>query len=481
MAHDAGHGRVAGAAAAVDLDEHAQDERLAQGLKQRHMTLIALGGVIGAGLFVGSGAVIGELGPAAVISYLLAGIVLVLVMRMLGEMAVAHPVTGSFAEYAREAIGGWAGFSIGWLYWYFWVVVVAIEAVAGAAVLQHWFPGVPLWVFCLGLMLLLTATNLISVSSFGEFEFWFAGIKVVAIVLFIAMGLIYVLGLWPGTELSFANLTSHGGFAPAGIGASFTGITIVIFAFVGAEIVTIAAAESVEPERAVARAVNSVIGRVLAFYVLSVLLVVTILPWNDQKVLTSPFVRALEVMGIPAAAEIMNAIVLTAVLSCLNSGLYTSSRMLFALAKRGDAPRGFLDVNARGVPVKAILIGMSFGYLAVIAAIISPEGLFLFLVNASGAIALLVYLMVAISELRLRRVIEQRAPERLTLKMWAYPWLTWVTIVAISAVLISMAMIEATRTQFFLSLVAVAVALVAYAIRVRAGRAVAGPTAPEAA
>ncbi|MEO8851690.1 MAG: amino acid permease, partial [Allobranchiibius sp.] len=171
---------------------------LKKGLKQRHLTMIAMGGVIGAGLFVGSGVVIGEAGPGAFLSYLSAGILIILVMRMLGEMAVSNPSTGSFADYARNALGGWAGFSVGWLYWYFWVIVIGFEAVAGGKVIQYWLPGAPLWLLSLILMALMTATNLVSVSSFGEFEFWFAGIKVAAIILFIVMGVLYVVGFWPG-------------------------------------------------------------------------------------------------------------------------------------------------------------------------------------------------------------------------------------------------------------------------------------------
>ena len=311
---------------------------LQKGLRQRHMTMISLGGVIGAGLFVGSGAVMNQTGPAAILSYLGAGLLVVLVMRMLGEMAVANPKVGSFMEYCREALGPWAGFAVGWLYWYFWAIVLAIEAVAGAEILQNWLPDIPIWVMSLVLMSALTATNLWSVRSFGEFEFWFASIKVAAIIVFIAIGAGYLLGIG-GDSPGLSNLTAHGGFFPEGGITVLSGIVVVIFAFVGAEIVTIAAAESDEPERAVARATNAVIWRVLVFYVLAIAFVVAVLPWNDAKLGNSPFIAALDTIGIPGAADIMNAIVVTAVLSCLNSGIYTGSRMLFALARRGDAPQ----------------------------------------------------------------------------------------------------------------------------------------------
>src|SRR5664279_432165 len=222
--------------------------QLHKDLRQRHLSMIAIGGVIGAGLFVGSGVVINTVGPGAFLSYAATGVLIVMVMRMLGEMATANPSTGSFVEYARQTLGGWAGFSVAWLYWYFWVIVIGFEAVAGAGILQLWLPHVPLWVMSLVLLLLMTATNMYSVRSYGEFEFWFASIKVLAICVFLVCGSLFVLGLWPGRALDFSNLIAHGGFFPKGAGAIFSSVVIVIFSMVGAEIATIAAAESAEPE-----------------------------------------------------------------------------------------------------------------------------------------------------------------------------------------------------------------------------------------
>jgi GABA permease len=251
-------------------------------------------------------------------------------------------------------LGGWAGFSVAWLYWYFWVIVIGFEAVAGGKVIQFWAPDIPLWLLSLVLMSLMTATNLVSVSSFGEFEFWFAGIKVAAIVLFLVMGVLFVTGLWPNKSFDFSNLTAHGGFFAAGPGAVFAAILVVIFSMTGAEVATIAAAESHDPGRSIAKATNSVIGRIAVFYVGSVFLLVVILPWNSTHLAASPYVAAFEAMNIPGAADIMNAVVLTAVLSCLNSGLYTSSRMLFVLAARREAPVILMTVNGKGVPAWAI-------------------------------------------------------------------------------------------------------------------------------
>jgi GABA permease len=437
-------------------------ENLKKGLKQRHLSMIAIGGVIGAGLFVGSGAIIGEVGPGAFLTYAITGVLIVMVMRMLGEMAVANPSTGSFADYARQSLGGWAGFSVGWLYWYFWVIVVGFEAVAGAGILQRWLPHVPLWIMALVLMLLMTATNLFSVTSYGEFEYWFAGVKVATIMVFIVLGALFVLGLWPGRDLDFSNLTEHGGLFPNGVGALFSGIVIVIFSMVGAEIATIAAAESAEPERGIVKATNSVVLRISLFFVGSIFLLATILPWNSTKLGASPYVAAMEEMGIPAAADIMNFVVLTAVLSCLNSGLYTASRMLFVLAARHEAPGRMLTISRRGVPMWAILTSTVVGFLCVIAAYVSPDQVFLFLLNSSGAIILFVYLLIALSQLLMRPKIP---PERLKVKMWFYPVLTVLTALAIVGVLVQMLLREGTRSQLLLSLLAWALVLVAYLIR----------------
>jgi GABA permease len=393
-------------------------------------------------------------------------------MRMLGEMAAANPTAGSFTELIRRSLGDGAGFTSGWLYWYFWVIVVGFEAVAGAGVLQRWI-NAPLWLMALILTLLMTATNLGSVRSYGEFEFWFASIKVATIMVFLVLGAAYVLGLWPNKGLSFSNLTDHGGFVPQGGVAIFSGIVVVIFSMVGAEIVTIAAAESENPERAIIKATNSVVTRILIFFVGSIFLLVTILPWNDAKLGASPYVASFDVMGIPAAADIMNAVVLTAVLSCLNSGIYTASRVLFTLSRRGDAPLSLLEVNRRGVPVKAILSCTAVAYVAIALAYISPDKVFLFLLNSSGAIVLFVYFLICAAQLRMRRQLERDRPERLRIRMWLYPFLTYLAMIAIVVVIGSMYFIKDSRSQLLLSLLALAVAIGAYALRKRRQKAAA--------
>jgi len=431
------------------------------------MTMISLGGIIGAGLFVGTGPILNQAGPATVLTYLLTGVLLILIMRMLGEMAVAQPSVGSFSDYGRMALGNWAGFSIGWLYWYFWAIVVGFEATVAAGIIGGYVPGIPPWLIALALVLLLTATNLYSVGSYGEFEFWFASIKVAAIIIFIFLAILFLLGLF-GASPGFSNLYAKGGFFPNGPLAMFSGVATVIFAFVGAEIVTIAAAESNEPEEGVARATNAVIYRVLLFYVVSVFFVACIVPWDTgftQDVIKSPFTLAFERIGIPGSGTLMNLVVLTAVLSVLNSSLYTTSRMLFALTRHNDAPGFMTNTTRRGVPIWAILTGTVFAYVSVAIFYFFPSEVFTWLINASGAIALFVYLLIAISELVMRRRIERENPEALRIKMWFYPWLTYLSIAGIVAVLVAMFFISSLRPLIIASLISLAVILAAYVLR----------------
>jgi GABA permease len=456
----------------ITLTEPALDDpRLQHTLQRRHMTMIAIGGTIGAGLFVGSGVVIQSAGPATTISFLLTGLLVVLVIRMLGEMATALPAAGSFYEYARLAMGDLAGFVTGWMYWYFWVGVVAFEAIAGADLIRFWLPQFPQWLLALALMLTLTATNLRSVRAYGEFEFWFASIKVAAIVVFLAVGTLYVAGLWFGTGPHLANLTAHRGFAPRGILPILTGAVAATGFYFGAEIVTVASAESAEPAEAVARATTSVISRVLLFYVGSIVLIVAIVPWNSPAI-KSPYVGALVTIGVPAAAHIMNAVVLTAVLSALNSALYVSSRMLLSLTRHGDAPQFLARVSKQGTPVRAILAGTVVGFIAVMMSYISPDAVFPFLVKSNGTVALFVYLLIALSELRLRRRLERDSPERLVLRMWLFPWLTLLAIGAMLAILAAMAFIPDQRAPLTTGLVSLAIAVGLFWLRrvIAAGR-----------
>ncbi|MEU0471989.1 amino acid permease [Streptomyces olivaceus] len=450
---------------------------LQAGLKNRHLSMIAIGGVIGAGLFVGSSTGIATAGPGILLSYALVGTLVVLVMRMLGEMSAANPTSGSFSAHADRALGPWAGFSIGWLYWFFWVVVLAVEATAGAKILEGWIPAVPQWGWALIVMVVLTATNLASVGSYGEFEFWFAGIKVVAIGAFIVVGGLAVFGVLPGVDSGQAglgNLTEHGGFLPNGAGAILTGVLLVVFSFMGSEIPTLAAGESEDPQRAVTKATNSIIWRIAVFYLGSIFVVVALLPWDAQSIADKgSYVAALDSLGIANAGQIMNFIVLTSVLSCLNSGLYTASRMAFSLGERGDAPRAFARTTRRGVPQTAILVSVVFGFVAVFFNYEFPDSVFLFLVNSSGAVALFVWLVICFSQLRMRRIVEAEAPERLVVRMWLFPYLTWAAAAVIVFVLGYMLTDTEHdgRTTVLLSLLVAALVLAVAVVRQRVGTA----------
>jgi GABA permease len=351
------------------------------------------------------------------------------------------------------------------MYWYFWVIVVAMEAVAGARILADWWPQVPPWEFTLALMTLFTIVNLLSVRSYGEAEFWFASIKVAAIVAFLVAGALFILGGWPGAAGGLPHLTADGGFMPNGIVPVLTGAVAATGFYFGAEIVTIAAAESAEPEKAVAETTQSVIWRVLVFYIGSIFLVVALVPWNDTLRVSRPYVSVMEVLRIPAAATVMSLVILTAVLSALNSGLFASSRMLMALARHGDAPGAFARLDRRGVPVAAILASTAFGYATVAMSYLSPDRIFAFLVNSYGTVAIFVYVLIAFAELRLRRRLERETPGRLKVRMWGYPWLTRVAIVGMLAILAAMAVIPEQRVSLGFGLVSAAIMLAAYLLR----------------
>jgi GABA permease len=441
---------------------------LAHTLRPRHVTMIALGGIIGAGIFVGSSAAINIAGPGVLVSYTLGGLLVFLIMRMLGEMAHAKPGYGSFAEYAALGLGRWAAFMTGWLYWYFWVITVGVETIAGAKLLQPLLQqsgfDAPIWEIGLVLVSMMTATNLFSVRTYGELEFWFSLLKVASITLFILIGIAFIAFFGTGPAHAYQTLTSDGGIFPNGLQTVLTAIPIVIFSMMGSEVATIAAVESAKPAENIARAVRTVALRILIFYVLSIAVVVTIVPWRTLPVGFSPFIVALDAMHIPGAAPVMSVIVLTAVLSCLNSGIYITSRMLHELARSGDAPKVFAATAGNRVPWRGILIGSFVGFLAATASIVSPNGVFLFLINTSGAIILMIYMVIAVGEIRLRRRLESTGVH-LSLKMWLFPWLSWGVVVGICVVLVLMAITPDLRKQLLWSALSVAVIAVAYVAR----------------
>lgn len=465
---------------AFDTSSTTGADSLTAGLKGRQITMLSIGGVIGAGLFVGSSAAIVEAGPGVLLSFLIAATLVVLVMKMLGEMAIANPDTGSFSTYADRALGRWAGFSIGWLYWWFYVLVIPIEAIVAGEILGSAL-SIPTWVPAFVVIALLVGTNLMAVRNYGEFEYWFALIKVVAIVAFIVIGVAAILGLLPGSDVSgVSNLWVNGGFLPGGGIAILTGLLTAMFAFQGSEIVTIAAAESDDPRRNIRKAIRAVVWRLALFYIGSVFVVVALVPWNAPDLAAGgSYQAALERMNIPGAAVIMDMVVLVAVCSCLNSAVYTASRMMFSLARRGDAPRPVGSTASNGTPRAAVLASTVIGAAAVLVDYVVPE-VFTYLLASSGAIALMMYLVIAITQFATRRALRAKGTEsRLESPMWAFPYLTVVTIVGIAGILLAMAILPGRRLELWLSIGLAAVLVVAGAVVQRRGsRSVTAPSAP---
>jgi L-asparagine transporter-like permease len=437
-----------------------QNTELSRSLKGRHLTMISIGGIIGAGLFVGSSTSIIAGGPASFISYAITGLLILLIMRMLGEMATAMPSVRSFTEFARAGLGDGAGFVVGWLYWYFWVLTVPVEAIAGAKILHLWIPLSPLLIG-VALMTVMTAVNLMSARSYAEFEFWFASIKVAAIIAFITIAASYAFGWTSPHGATFANLVDHGGFTPHGWIAVLAAVPTVFFAMTGAEITTIAAAESAQPGPAVARMSTTVILRILVFYVGSLFFIVSVTPWDLVRSGESPFTLALNTMHVPWAGAIMSGIILTAVLSCLNSAFYVSSRVLFILAERGDAPQALVQLNERRVPVGSVMIGAVAGFLGILAATLAPQRVFDFLVSSSGALAVFVYIAIAIAQITLRKRRERAQEPKPAVQMWLFPWLSYGAIAAMSAVLIAMAFTPGLQQDFKASCITLALAVLA--------------------
>ncbi|KOV93194.1 amino acid permease [Streptomyces sp. MC1] len=423
------------------------DASLSHGLKQRHLSMIALGGVIGAGLFVGSGAGIAAAGPSIVIAYTLSGVLVMLVMRMLGEMSAAYPSSGSFSAHAERAIGPWAGFAAGWSFWVLLCTAVGLEGIGAAKIVQGWLPGTPQWMWVALFMVVFCGANLAAVKNFGEFEFWFAALKVGAISLFLILGGLAIAGVLPGTDSPGAsNLTD---FLPHGSEGLLVGLLASVFAYGGLETVTIAAAESEDPVRGVASAVRTAMWRIALFYIGSMAVVVTLVPWSSAEVVAKgPYVATLDHLGIPGAGQLMNVVVLVALLSAMNANIYGSSRIAYSLVERGQGPRALARLSG-GVPRVAVLTSCFFGFVCVLLSYWRPDDVFPWLLNMIGAVILVVWIFIAVSQLLLRRRIEREAPEKLVVRMWGFPWLTWVALAGMAAIFVLMAREPDTRIQLY--------------------------------
>ena len=436
---------------------------LERGLKTRHLTMMGLGSAIGAGLFLGTGVGIAAAGPAVIIAYLIAGAITVCIMQMLAEMVAARPSSGTFSTYAEQALGPWAGFAIGWLYWFMMIMIMAVEITGASAIIAAWF-GISPWIPALVAIVVFTVINFAAVKNFGEFEFWFALIKVSVIIAFLILGVALWLGLLPGTSFVGTSNIAEVGFMPNGWSGVATAMLAVAFAFGGIELVTIAAAESEDPEVAVHAAIRSIIWRIGFFYIGSVLLIVMLLPFGQiggaEDASESPFTAVLHLANVPGAVGIMEAVIVVALLSACNTQIYGSSRFLHNLALRGDAPQMFATTDTRGVPMRAVIVSVCFGFGAVALQYWNPPGLLAFLLNAVGGCLIVIWFAISFSFLRLHPRLVATG-EITQVRMWAPSVLPWATIALAAALVVLMLTTPDGRTQLLAVAVVVGVAAIA--------------------
>lgn len=409
-----------------------RQEELKRSLKIRHMNMIAIGGAIGTGLFLASGGTIASAGPGGtILAFAIIGIMVYFLMSSLGEMATYLPISGSFETYATRFIDPALGFALGWNYWFMWATTLAIEMVAGAMIMKFWFPDVPSHIWSAIFLVVLFTLNMLSTRIYGETEYWFAGIKAVTCLVFIFVGLLFILGIG-GPSPGFSNWVVGDAPFVGGFTGFFSILMIVGFSFSGTEIVGIAAGESEDPEKNVPKAINSVFWRILLFYIGAILIMSFLLPYTDENLLkseinniaVSPFTLVFERVGLTAAASLMNAVILTAVLSCANSGLYASTRMLYAMAKEGKAPAMMTKVNSRGVPSTALIVTASFGLMAFLTSLVGDGTAYIWLINLTGIVGFIAWLGIAVCHYRFRKAYTAQGKKLQDLKYRAkcYPF-----------------------------------------------------------
>ncbi|MCL1840359.1 MAG: amino acid permease [Propionibacteriaceae bacterium] len=423
----------------------AGDEPLKRDLKARHLTMISIGGVIGAGYFLGAGGAIQMAGPAVVIAYFVGGFVTILVMTLLSEMAVAMPVAGSFQVYASKTLGRGAGFVTGWTYWFAFLIGPASETIAAGTFLHLWFPVVPIWVFSLVVAALMTVVNIIGVLVFGEVEFWLSLIKVVALVAFIVWGCIAVFGLHIESA-NFSNLwgasSSPSGFAPMGVAGVVGAMLIVFFSYGGTEAIGTAAEESHNPARDIPRALTGTVVRIVVLYVISIGVLIMVVPWEKLGISSSPYVDAVTALGGPVFGNIMNFVVLTAALSCIDTGVYATSRMLYSLSRDHYFPAVFSRVNEkRKVPVVAAATCCAVLFLGALCAYFWNSA-YLWLAGVSGFGFLFAWLMIVLSQPGMRKIVLRDNPSALKWKAPFTPWIQYLAVLLIVLVFVGQFFID---------------------------------------
>lgn len=426
---------------------HTNEQALKRGLQERHIRLMALGSAIGVGLFLGSANAIKLAGPAILLSYIMGGVAIFIIMRALGEMAVHNPVAGSFSRYAQDYLGPLPGYLTGWNYWFMWLVTCVAEITAVGIYMGIWFPDVPQWVWALAALAAMGAVNLAAVKAYGEFEFWFAMIKVVTIVLMIVGGgamILFGLGNH-GVATGVSNLWTHGGFMPNGAQGMLMALQMVMFAYLGVEMIGLTAGEADNPNKSIPDAINSVFWRILIFYVGALFVILSIYPWNELGTHGSPFVMTFERLGIKSAAGIINFVVLTAALSSCNGGIYSTGRMLYNLAQQGQAPRVFAVTSRGGIPHRAVQVSIAALLLGVLLNYLVPAKVFVWVTSVATFGAIWTWGVVLVTQMKFRRSLSDVERQRLVFRMPLYPYASWVALAFLVLVIGLMAHFPDTR------------------------------------
>lgn len=440
------------------------NEELHRGLKERHIQLIALGGAIGVGLFLGSATAIKTAGPALMLSYIIGGLAIFIIMRALGEVAIHYPVAGSFSAYANHFLGPLAGHVTGWTYWFMWATTCMAELTAVGVYIRFWIPGCPQWLPPLIALVAMTIVNLIAVAAYGEFEFWFAIIKVVTIVVMIVLGLCMVLfGLGNhGVPTGFSNLWSHGGFFAHGFTGMIMALVMVMFAYLGVELIGVTAGEAQNPEKTIPAAIDKVLYRILIFYVGALLVILSIYPWNEIGTQGSPFVMTFAKIGIPAAAGIINFVVLTAALSSCNSGLFSTGRMLYNLALQKNAPAAFGKLSKNGIPYTGIIFSGICLLIGVVLNYVVPAKVFLYVTSVATLGAIYVWALILIVQMQFRKGLTDEQYSKVSYRTpWA-PVSNWIVLAFLAFVIVLLFFSPDTRVALYVGVVWFVVVIAAY-------------------
>jgi amino acid transporter, AAT family len=429
------------------MQNNSSGKQLQRGLEERHVTLMSVGAAIGVGLFLGSASAIKLAGPGILLAYGFAGMIMFFIMRALGEMAIQNPVAGSFSQYARDYLGPLAGYITGWNYWFLWVVTCMAEITAAGIYMEFWFPDVPRWIWALAALVIMAAVNFLAVKAYGELEFWFALIKIVAIIFMIVIGVgMIVFGIGNGgIATGISNLWEHGGILPNGITGVLMSLQMVMFAFLGIEMIGITAGEVKNPEKTLSRAIDTVFWRILVFYVGALFVIMSIYPWTEIGTQGSPFVLTFEKIGIPAAAGIINFVVLTAALSSCNGGIFSTARMLFNLAENGEAPKAYGKLNKNGVPSLAVLATAGALLIGVVLNYLVPAQVFTWVTSISTFGAIWTWSMILLSQIRYRKGLTSEQKQGLKYKMPLYPFTSYVSLAFLILVVGLMAYFPDTR------------------------------------